>query len=696
MSNDNHAVSVLDRCSTSIHLPPLMCQRLDQGMTREWLVTNGIGGFASGTVAGPMTRRYHGLLIAALDPPLGRTLLFSRLEEFLTIGEQTHCVFTNVWRGGAIDPEGWKHLSRFDLCDGVPTWTYDVDGARLTKRVWMEHGCNATFVEYALHPDSPPVSFAGRLLINCRDYHHLERDGRRGFDVAAHGPRLDIQAHGSADIARCFCCGFAGASLEWDVDHTWHRGTHLPVEAARGFDDSEDHLCAGTVRVELQPGETATFVMGTADCGGLTPKGAYARHESRTQVLEKEWHGNQPTVAEHPPLAIRTLVRAADQFIVARASANEPEGYTILAGYPWFTDWGRDTMIALPGLTLVTGRYEIARRILRTWAGYVERGVIPNRFPDAGDRPEYHTVDATLWYLWAIDQYVRARDDQQTLRELFPVMRDIVAWHRRGTVHNIRVGDDGLVAAGEHGVNLTWMDAKIGDCVITPRMGKPVELSALWYDACCNMAELAERLGVDGSEFAELAMTTRASFGRFWNESQLCCYDVLDGPDGDDGSVRPNQVFAVALTHCALSDEQQAAVVSACEQKLLGWFGLRTLAPDDGRYRLTYSGGPVERDEAYHQGTAWAWLLGPFVTAHYRVHRDSVRAREFLAPLLGQVWSHGVGSLSEVFDGEEPHRPDGCIAQAWSVAEMLRAWHVTQRDAPTCSDSGAQDSQANV
>jgi predicted glycogen debranching enzyme len=388
------------------------------------------------------------------------------------------------------------------------------------------------------------------------------------------------------------------------------------------------------------------------------------------------------------PLSVRQLVLAADQFIVTRcAAAGGPTaapagggetGHTVIAGYPWFTDWGRDTMIALPGLTLCTGRFDVARQVLRTWARYVDRGMIPNRFPDQGDALEYHTADATLWYLWAIDRYVRATGDRQTLAELFPVMCDIVDWHLRGTRHNIHVGDDGLVCAGESGVNLTWMDAKTGSRVITPRMGKPIELSALWHDGLCNLARLAHWLGQPAERYERLAGQTRASFARFWNPARGCCFDVLDGPDGPDASLRPNQVFAVSLEHSPLAPGQQQAVVAACERELVTWFGLRTLAPGEPAYHPRYVGDWAARDEAYHQGTAWGWLLGPFVIADFRIHQDAARARDWLEPMLGQLWVHGVGSLSEVFDGAAPHEPNGCIAQAWSVAETLRAWRETQ------------------
>jgi predicted glycogen debranching enzyme len=335
-------------------------------------------------------------------------------------------------------------------------------------------------------------------------------------------------------------------------------------------------------------------------------------------------------------------------------------------------------MISLPGLTLTTGRPHLARQILCAWAGFVSDGLIPNRFPDAGTAPEYHTADAALWYLWAIDQYVRATHDTATLSALFPVMAEIIAAYRRGTHHEIRVGDDGLVSAGHAGHSLTWMDARVENRPVTPRVGKPVELSALWYDALCNLARLAELLDVSGDEYVRLAARTRSSFQRFWNVHTRSCYDVLDGPYGHEGLVRPNQILAVSLSHSPLTMDQQQAVLHTCHHRLQTWFGLRSLAPGEPGYRGLYRGGPAERDTAYHQGSAWGWLLPHYALGHYKLHHDRAEARHLLEPLLGQLWSSGLGTLSEIFDGEYPHRADGCFSQAWTVAEVLRAWCVTQ------------------
>jgi predicted glycogen debranching enzyme len=670
----------------NIHLPQRICADPDAALRREWLVTNGVGGFASGTVAGALTRRYHGLLLAALSPPVGRTLLVAKLDETATVRGREFRLYTNVWQTGIEEPAGCRLLRRFDLVLGVPVWTFDLDRARLVKRVWMEAGRNLTFVQYELDPAAPPVTLTCRLLVNHRSYHHLLPDQGGMFQVCAAGAAIQIHPPDAATPTVVGCAAEPPADVHWQTEHTWCHGFHLPVEAARGFDHLEDHLEVGRCTVRLGPGGTVTFTL-SAGVEDVDQRGALDRQMRHAQQRLDAWSQCSGIAVEQTPTAVAQLVLAADQFVVARPTPEQPDGHTLIAGYPWFTDWGRDTMISLPGLTLVTGRFEIARQILRTWAGYVDQGLIPNRFPDRGDQPEYHTADATLWYLWAIDQYVRATGDVATLVELFPVMREIVDRHRWGTRHNIRVGDDGLVHAGEEGVNLTWMDAKIGDRVITPRMGKPVELSALWYDALCNLARLADLADQPGARYAQMAETTRASFARFWNPAAGCCFDVLDGPSGNDPSVRPNQILAVSLTHSPLVRPQQQAVVQACERKLLTWFGLRSLAPSEPGYRGRYVGGPVERDEAYHQGTAWGWLLGPFVLAHYRVHRDAARALQLLQPMLGQLWTAGVGSLSEIFDGDEPHAPNGCPAQAWSVAETLRAWQLISRSGRSQTDA---------
>lgn len=644
-----------------------LCSTLPVSSEREWLVTNGIGGFASGTVGGVLTRRYHGLLVAALDPPLGRTLLVAQTDETVTYDDRAYSLATHRWDGDTVSPRGYLHLDRFHLQGTVPVWTYAFGDALLEKQVWMAQGENTTYVRYTLSRGRQPVHLHVKALVNHRDYHATTQAGDWAMDVASIGDGLRVDAYEGAS-SLYLRSGAAAATPE----HEWYHDFFLSAEAARGLDAREDHLHAATFDRTLAPGESASLVFSTEREASLDGDQALdAQHAHEEHVRAQAPFDDLPADVQH-------LVRAADQFVVERPTENDPQGRSIIAGYPWFGDWGRDTMIALPGLTLVTGRPEIAAQVLRTYGRYVDRGMLPNRFPDDGDTPEYNTVDATLWYVESLRAYVEETGDTDLLRDLFPVLTDIVDWHERGTRYDIRVDpDDGLLYAGEPGVQLTWMDAKVGDWVVTPRIGKPVEVNALWYNALRALADFADRLGEDPTPFAERATHVDEAFARFWNEDLRYSHDVIDGPDGDDRRLRPNQIFAVSLPHSPLSPEQQRGVVEACAARLLTPHGLRSLSPDDADYVGHYSGGREERDGAYHQGTVWGWLLGPFVKAHLRVHDDPVLARSFLAPLRRQLAAHGVGSLSEIFDGDPPFTPRGTPAQAWSVAQLLEGWAAT-------------------
>jgi predicted glycogen debranching enzyme len=638
--------------------------------SREWLVTNGVGGYASGTVGGPRTRGYHGLLVAALDPPLGRTLLVSHVDDTIEYDGRTYDLATHRWGDGTVAPRGVVHLDRFHLEGTVPTWTYTLGDALLEKRVWMATGANTTYVQYRLLRARTSGTLRAKTFVTHRDHHAPMQAGDWALDVTAAADGLRVDAY---DGATPIFLRSAGASAT--RAHTWYRNYALPVEAARGLTDREDLLHAATFEATLAPGASLTLVVGTEADASLDGAAALTRRRERDERLVA-----QADLREAPD-DVQHLARAADQFVVDRATADHPDGKSIIAGYPWFGDWGRDTMIALPGLTLTTGRPEVAARILRTYGQYVDRGMIPNRFPDDGDTPEYNTADATLWYVEALRAYVEATGDTDLVRALLPVMTDIVRWHDDGTRYGIAVDpDDGLLRAGEPGVQLTWMDAKVGDWVVTPRTGKPVEVNALWYNALRALADLAGAIGADPAPFAERADRAGAAFGRFWDPDRGHCRDVLDGPDGDDPRLRPNQILAVSLPHSPLAPEQQKAVVDACAAHLYVPGGLRSLAPHEPDYEGTYAGGREARDGAYHQGTVWSWLLGPFVKAHLRVYDDPARARSFLAPLRRHLADHGVGSVSELFDGDPPFAPRGTPAQAWGVAQLLEAWTAT-RDA---------------
>ncbi|MEM9980069.1 MAG: amylo-alpha-1,6-glucosidase, partial [Cyanobacteria bacterium P01_D01_bin.2] len=457
----------------------------------------------------------------------------------------------------------------------------------------------------------------------------------------------------------------------------------LAVERYRGLDSRDDHLCVASLSVELAPGESLLVAASTVPEPILVAQTALAMRQTYEQQLLEQAAGPGDTPGGlESRLALdpwRQLILAADQFIVERPLVDVPEGKTVIAGYPWFGDWGRDTMIALPGLTLATGRPQIARTVIRTFARYLDRGMLPNLFPDAGEMPEYNTVDAILWYFEAIRAYYEATGDDTLLRDVWPELSAVIDWHQRGTRYNIQLDSDGLLYAGEAGVQLTWMDAKVGDWVVTPRVGKPIEISALWYNALRCMEQFAEVLGYPNRDYKILAQHTLSGFQRFWQGAY--CYDVLDGPGGDDPALRPNQIFAVSLPLAGgeaslLTADQQRAVVEVCGQELLTSHGLRSLAPSHPQYVGTYGGDPLQRDGAYHQGTTWGWLLGPYVQAHFRVYQDAAQARALLRPMVQHLNGGCIGSLSEIFDGDAPMAPRGCFAQAWTVAEVLRIWRL--------------------
>jgi len=677
-----------------------ICCNLDSAQSREWLVTNGIGGYASGTIAGLLTRRYHGLLVAALKPPLGRTLMLAKLDETAMYNDRPYPLYTNRWADGTIEPQGYKYIESFHLEGTTPVWRFALADAILEKRIWMQQSANTTYIQYRLHRGSKPIALAVKALINYRDHHHITRasDWQMSLETLEKG----VCATAFPKAAPLYLLTDAEPEAKFRVStplYNWHYGFDLPAEKQRGLECCEAHLHAATFHFAIAPGNSLTLIASTEKNPQLNGDIALELRRTYDQEVLEKWSNVRKT-----PDWINHLVLAADQFIVSRPLPEEPEGKTIIAGYPWFSDWGRDTMIALPGLTICTGRSDIARSILRTFARYVDGGMLPNRFPDAGGVPEYNTVDATLWYFEAIRAYYYATRDDRLLSELWPILCEIVDWHIQGTRYNIHLDpDDGLIYAGETGVQLTWMDAKVGDWVVTPRIGKPIEISALWYNAIQAMVSFAQKLGKPHYEYQKLADRTAAGFTRFWNDATGYCYDVLDGPDGHDPRRLPNQIFAVSLplltgdqspnsllarglrvkeTHRytpLLTPDRCRGVVDACAQQLLTSVGLRSLSPEDAQYRGEYGGDLLQRDRAYHQGTVWGWLIGPFVLAHLDLYKDPAQARELLEPMAHHILAGGVGSLGEIFEGDAPFEPRGCTAQAWTVAEVLRAWLAIQR-----------------
>jgi predicted glycogen debranching enzyme len=653
-----------------------VCGNFEAAEAREWLVTNGIGGFASGTIAGNMTRRYHGLLMAALRPPVGRTHLVAGLDEIVRYAGKEYPLATHFWASGAIDPKGFLSIESFRLEGMTPVWTYALAGALLEKRIWMRQGENTTYIQYTLIRGAVPIELELKALVNYRDFHGSTHAGdwRMKIDPVENG--VTVVAF---DGATPFYLKCAGASCE--PRHEWYRDCFLPVEKERGLDDHEDHLFAALFRTKLSVGANVTFVATTEAKTMLDGEAARAKRSEHEAMLFEAWRMENEKYASECPSWLSQLVLAADQFIVKRSLPEQPDGRSIIAGYHWFGDWGRDAMIALPGLTLATGRAGVARQILSAFARYVDGGMLPNNFPDAGGKPEYNTVDAALWYFEAVRQYFAATKDEKTLQQLFPTLAAMIDAHVQGTRYNIHVdAADGLLYAGGPGVQLTWMDAKVGDWVVTPRTGKAVEVNALWINALETIAEFARLLAKPGTGYEKLAAKAKQGFRKFWNAERECCFDVIDAPGiGNDAALRPNQIFAVSLPVSPLTEEQQKAVVDACAQYLVTSYGLRSLEPGGPGYQGHYSGGPRDRDAAYHQGTVWGWLLGPFVLAHLRVYGDQAEATRFLEPLGIAVHMYGLGTLGEIFEGEAPFTPHGCIAQGWTVGEVLRAMQQIQR-----------------
>ncbi len=645
-----------------IELGTDICGNFRGSSAREWIETNSIGGYASATVSGANTRRYHGLLVAATRPPLGRVVTLSKFEETLSVDGERFDLSSNQYPG-TVHPEGYKYLKRFRL-DPFPVWTFEVDGIEIERSLFMINGENSSVVRWRAKKGSgrrrQKIVLELRPLLAFRDHHHLRREDG-GFDGSYEIADGIVSIAPFAAMPRLYLAHNAGAI---EPEGHWYRDLEYAIEQERGFDHREDLY--QPFKLEFDLTQDAVVIASTEERNAADAAEYETAEISRRQGLIEAAGAEDQLTAR--------LVLAADQFIVARGT-----GKTVIAGYHWFSDWGRDTMIALNGLTLATGRPDVARSVLIEFSKHISEGMLPNRFPDQGDTPEYNTVDATLWFFEAIRAYVEKTGDVGLVLDgLYEKLVSIIDWHVRGTRYQIHVDTDGLLYAGEAVVQLTWMDAKIGDWVITPRTGKPVEIQALWYNALCIIAGLAERF--DDTKrlqaYRSMAALAKASFnGQFWNDAEGCLFDVVNG-SGKDAAVRPNQIFAVSLTHTMLDPERARQVVDKVESELLTPFGLRSLSPNDPSYAGIYIGSPYDRDAAYHQGTVWGWLIGPFVEAYLRVHKDDVRltqrVAEIMAGFSGHIKEAMVGQVSEIFDADPPHAARGCGAQAWSVAELLR------------------------
>jgi len=652
-------------------LPPIerhLANDLEKGRHLEWLATNGRGGYAMATIHQQLARRYHGLLVAGLNPGDDRYVLLAKLDATASMDGLTYELATNDYPE-AVHPQGYKLLESFAAWP-YPTWRWRVGSMVIEQTLCMVEGEDTTFVRYRLVEGNGRLDLILRPLCTSRRHHHVSRYA----DVGP--PNVE-----TGDDTLVF--HWAGDRPDWQLAHNgmyraradWYYHFALAVDAERGYDEHQDLFMPGIIRRTLSRDDATGLVV------------AASRHKRTwsdwSQVFDSaEQRARAPRPDRQAPVEdpfVDALSVAALDYLVDR----EDTGRSVVAGYPWFGDWGRDTFISLPGLCLVTGLWEDARRIITTFAGYVKDGLIPNYIPGDGRECAYNTSDATLWYLHAIDRYIAYSGDAAILDRIYPTIVDILEHHERGTRFGIGVADDGLLAQGEPGKALTWMDAKLPDRAVTPRIGKAVGVNALWYNALRVALSFAHQRGDDATarRWSELAERCRQSFNaRFWNDAKQCLFDVVDVDHQvaqNDVAIRPNQLFAISLTHAVLDEARWASVVGVCERHLWTPMGLRTLSPADDRYIGKYAGDVVQRDAAYHQGTVWPWLLGPFVAAYVRVHGDGPAvlktARGFLAGLEPHLNEAGIGGISEVADGDAPHLPGGCPWQAWSVAEPLRA-----------------------
>jgi predicted glycogen debranching enzyme len=622
--------------------------------TMEWLETNGLGGYCCSTVSGIHTRRYHGLLVASTEPPVGRKVLLSKLDEVVVIGEQRFELGANQYPG-AVHPRGYQLLKSFER-DLFPVFEFEAGNVKIKKTIAAVHGENTTLILYEVLKAGNPFRLEFLPLCSARDHHNIchandaisqaytFRDGIFSTRNYQDSPELFISVPRSEFVAT----------------RHWYHNFEYELERYRGLEYQEDLFNHGKLFVQLKKGDRLGIIISTENPAGRDAFELFEKEIQRRDALVASFSFNSN---------IRRLVFAADQFVVKRGADLK----TIIAGYPWFSDWGRDTMIALPGICLVTGKYDDAKKILKAFASSVSEGMLPNRFLDHGEKPEYNTIDATLWFFQAIYKYFSYTNDKEFVREILPVMRHIIAWHYKGTRFNIHVDTDQLLTGGADGVQLTWMDARVGDWVVTPRRGKAVEINALWYNALCVMGELSD--DPEESKTYQLnAAHSKTSFNElFWNARQAALYDHVDGSYCND-DIRPNQIYALSLAFPVINEERAGSVLKLVTDKLFTPRGLRSLSPENRAYVAAYGGDPWARDSAYHQGTVWSFLMGPYIDALFFVEGDQakLKATKIINSFFEHLNERGIGTVSEIFDAQPPHAPRGCFAQAWGVGEVLR------------------------
>jgi len=649
----------------------------EQGIRKEWLLTNGIGGFASSTIICANARRYHGLLIAALKPPAGRRLILSKIDESLIIEGKRHDLFS--YKTPDYTMEGCRHLQRVSI-NPLPLFRYSAEDVFIEKKIGMVYGENTVVVVY--HIINGPRNARLRLapLVNYRDYHFNSSRAHMRFDAARRGYWVLIRPY-ELDLEIGLYCKDAAFT---ELENCFFYNMDYPYERERGLYSVEDHYIPGYFEIEAGPGEDkyATIAATVASNGkgeGWVAGINGAKYADGLSILKKEEDRLNRLVKEagYEDDFARTLVIASDNFIVHRESTGAS---TIVAGYPWFSDWGRDAMVALTGLTLCTRRFDDAKQVLHTFSGYIKYGLVPNLLPDEGGEPAYNSVDASLWFFESVNRYLEYTGDCDYVREkMYPVMENIIRHYTEGTIFNIKMDDDCLIGAGNEETQLTWMDAKAGGAPVTPRRGKAVEINALWYNALKIMSVFSARFGMkENLRYGDMAEKARESFTAcFWNDESRCLYDVVSG-EFKDGRVRPNQILALSLSYPVLTGERARKVVEKVWRELYTAYGLRSLSPFSDEYTGVYAGDQYVRDRAYHQGTVWAWLMGHFITAFLRAYGHTEENRRkalmFIEPFKDHLRDACVGSISEIFDGNEPHMPRGCFAQAWSVAEILRVY----------------------